>query len=618
MVGPVLKSGTIASEPSYTISDSEITWNDYTFSGQVLQKIPGSYLANMYQPGDPSELYFDGLGSDYTKYLLDGVELNEPTTSSLNLFHVPMEFVRNVEYIDAVRAPIYQFNATGALVNFQTPLYSEAEPYSKVRHLEGPYNYLITDGVFSQNIGFKSNIDVGFERQTTDERFQNSSYDGVNIRAKYRYSIDSTRQLTVTELYYRTKGGINGGALPYNVNASIFDQFAIPLRSTTADLTYLQHHLQVAYSEADPFDSTRFFTASAFFDYYNFEFGELANPNSDTSFYLTNISRRLGANLRGSETFWDGRLNFGVEAVREENPYNTYAVIPSTNRVSGYADEEFHLFNFLRVGVFGRGDLLIEDRQLKTDNFYPAFGASFALGNGVIGMEAGGSVSNHVPSMSEKYFTTRDFFGNPNLQAETDKTLQVKAILKLGDGFELSVEPYVKLIDDPLCFQTTYVGQPEYPQISIVNLSTRKIYGLDAAVRLTLWKFGADGNFNYVSERVNDGQVYALPKYFASGELYFHDILFTGHLNLKIGVRGEVLSTFSGDEFYPEALIYYPATLNSFGSFGSSDFFVQGKVGDAVIYFTVFNLTNEQYLLTPIFPALNNSFALGVNWEFLN
>ncbi len=618
LVKPVIESGTVTAEPSYTISDSEIAWNDYTFSGQVLQKIPGSFLANMYQPGDPSQLYLDGLGSDYTKYLLDGVELNEPTTSSMNLYHVPMEFVRKVEYIDALRAPIYQFNATGGLVNFQTPLYSEVEPYSKVRHLEGPYNYLITDGVFSQNIGFRSNIDAGFERQTTDERFQNSSYDGVNIRAKYRYSIDSTRQITATELYYRTKGGMNGGALPYNVNANIFDQYAIPLRSTTADLTYLQHHLQVAYSQVDPFDSTRYYTASVFFDYYNFKFGELANSNADTSFYLTNISRRFGADLRGSERLLDGRLNFGVEAVREENPFNTFAVIPSTNRVSGYADEEFQPFDFLRAGIFGRGDFLVRGRQSDVQNFYPAFGVSLALGNDAGSLEVGGIVSNHIPSMSEKYFVTEDFVGTPNLQAETDRTFQIKGKLMLAGGLELSVKPYVKLIDHPLFFQTEYVGQAEYPRISIVNLSTRRIYGLDASIKLTLWKFVADGNFNYVDEKVNDDQAYSLPKYFASGELYFHDILFTGHLNLKIGVRGEILSTFSGDGFYPQALIYYPATLNSFGPFGSSDFFVQAKVGDAIIYFTVFNLSNQQYLLAPIYPALNNSFALGANWEFLN
>ena len=114
------------------------------------------------------------------------------------------------------------------LIDFQSPLYSESQPYSKIRHIEGPYNYLITDGVFSQNVGFKSNIDFGFERQTTDQRFQNSLYDGVNIRAKYRYSIDSTQQIMVTELYYRTKGGANGGAFPYDISSIIFDQLRHP------------------------------------------------------------------------------------------------------------------------------------------------------------------------------------------------------------------------------------------------------------------------------------------------------------------------------------------------------------------------------------------------------
>ncbi|HUI30695.1 MAG TPA: putative porin [Candidatus Acidoferrales bacterium] len=611
LVSPVFDAGMITDEPSFSITDSEITWNDYTFSGEVLNKIPGTYLANMYGAGDPSQLYFDGMGSQYSRYLLDGVELNEPTTASMNLYHVPMEFVDNVEYLDALRAPIYQFNANGSLVNFQTQSYSEAKPYSKVRHLEAPYNYLITDGVFSQNIGFNSNIDAGFERQTTDGRFQNTVYDGVNIRVKYRYSIDSTHQLAATELYYRTKGGANGGSLPYSVDASIFDQNFNSVRSSTADLTYLQHHLQVAYSESDPKDSTQFYTLSAYYDYYNFEFGELANERIDSSFYLTNISRRAGANLRGSRSFLGGHFNFGLEAVREENPYNSRASIPSANRVSAYGDEEIYLFDFVKVGVFGRGDIVV-------DKFYPDFGASFGLGNDIFNIEAGGNVSDHVPSMSDKYFVTRYFVGNSDLNAETDKTFQLKAGVKLGESFDLAVKPYMKLIDDPIYFQTKYVGQSEYPQISVLNLNNRKIYGLDASVKVGLWKFTADGMLNYVDEKINSNEVYILPKIFASGELYFHDVFFTGHLDLKVGVRGQFETTFNGEEFYPEAMIFYPGTLNSFGPSGSSDFFVQGRVRDAVIYFTIFNITGQLYVLAPVYAALNTSFALGVNWEFLN
>ncbi len=606
LVGPVAASGRIASTVSFTIPDSVIRWSDYTYSGELLQKIPGAFLANMYQPGAPSELYFDGLGNGYTKYLLDGVELNEPTTSMLNLYHVPMEFVKNVEYIDAVRAPIYQFDATGSLINFQTQLYSEAVPYSKVRHLEEPYNYLITDGVFSQNIGYNSNIDIGFEHQTTDGRFLNSVYDGVNIRGKYRYSIDSTRQITATEIYYRTKGGMTGGAMPYGITADIFDPSTINLRSVNGNLTYLQHHLQVAYSQTDSNDPGSFLTASAFFDYYSFQFGDVSIP-----YYLTNLSRRFGANLRGSVGFVETKLNYGAEAVRDENYYNSYANIPSRNRFSAYADDEFSLLNFVRAGVFGRGDLV-------GSKFYPALGASAGLGNEIFSIDAGGSISRHSPSPSQMYFVTQNFTGNPNLIAETDKVVRVKVAADFGNRFTFFVKPYMRMIDNPIYYKTVYSGEPAYPSISVINLDTRNIYGVDASIQLTLWKFAADGNLNYIYEKANGSQVFTLPKYTASGELYYHDILFTGHLNLKVGLRGRFVTTFRGNDFYPQALIYYPTDLNEFGPYGSTDFFVRGMVGDAVVYFTIFNITGQNYLLAPVYPALDNSFALGINWEFLN
>ncbi len=607
LVNPVWTSGTITSNVSYAIPDSVIRWSDYTYAGDLLQKIPGTFLANMYQPGAPSALYFDGLGSDYTKYLLDGVEMNEPTTSMLNLYHIPMEFAKDVEYIDAVRAPIYQFNANGAVVNVQSQLYSESVPFSKVRHLEEPYNYLITDGVFSQNIGYNSNIDVGFEHQTTDGRFVNSVYDGVNIRGKFRYSIDSTKQLTATEVYYRTKGGVTGGDLPYNITANIFDPAYYTLvRSQDANLTYLQHHLQVAYSQWDPRDSTGLLTATAFFDYYSFQFGDVSLP-----YYLSNLSRRFGANLRGSETIVGTKLNFGAEAVRDETYYNSFANIPSRNRISVYGDDEFSLFNFVKAGVFGRGDL-------AGSEFYPAMGASFGLGNESFELEAGGSISRHTPSMSQMYSKTQDFKGNPNLTAETDKVLQVKATANFGENVALFVKPYIRTIDNPIYFSANYTGEPIYPTISVANLSKRDIYGVDATMRITLWKFTAAGTFNYIYEKTDGSQVYSLPKYFASGELYYHNILFTGHLNIELGLKGKVLSTFTGNDFYPQALIYVPADVNEFGPFGSTDFFVRGRVGDAVIYFTIFNITGENYVMAPVYPALDNSFCLGINWEFLN
>jgi outer membrane cobalamin receptor len=607
LVRPVQATGTISSNESYVIPDSVIRWSDYTYAGELLQKIPGAYLANMYQPGAPSDLSFDGLGSGYTKYLLDGVEMNEPTTSTLNLYQVPVEFASNVEYIDAVRAPIYQFNATGAVVNFQSQLYSESVPFSKVRHLEEPYNYLITDGVFSQNIGFNSNLDLGFEHQTGDGRFVNSVYDGVNIRGKYRYSIDSTRQITATEVYYRTKGGMTGGDLPYSITSAIFNPAYYTLaRSQSANLTYLQHHIQVAYAQGDPHDSANVVTATAFFDYYSFQFGDVSLP-----YYLTNLSRRFGINLRGTESFVGTKLNFGAEALRDEAYYNSYADIPSRSRVSAYADEEFSLLNFVRAGVFGRGDLV-------GSKFYPALGASFGLGNETFSLEAGGSISSHTPSMSQMYFVTQDFRGNPYLVAETDKILQLKMAANFGSWFSLFVKPYARMIDKPIYYSADYSGQPIYPAISVANLGTRDIYGVDATMRIALWKFTVEGNFNYVSEKTDGNQVYTLPKYFASGELYYHDILFTGHLNLKFGLRGKVLSVFEGNDFYPQALIYVPTDINEFGPFGSTDFFVRGRVGDAVIYFTIFNITGENYVMAPVYPALDNSFCIGINWEFLN
>jgi len=222
--------------------------------------------------------------------------------------------------------------------------------------------------------------------------------------------------------------------------------------------------------------------------------------------------------------------------------------------------------------------------------------------------------------MSERYFVTQNFVGNPGLKTETDKTLKVTAMIRLADAFSLSVEPYARFVEDPIRFQadpSSYNSSPAYPEITVSNLGNRKIYGVDASIKIAYWMLTADGMLNFTDDRMDGSQQHILPGIFGSGELYLHDVLFTGHLNLKIGIRGQFESKFNGEEFYPEALIYYPGTLNTFGPSGSSDIFVQAKIGDAVLYITIFNITGQTYVLSPVYAAMNTNLVLGVNWEFL-
>gem|GEM_PF-4107080 len=609
LLKPVYTSGLVGLSSSAVISDSEIEWGNYTYSGEVFDKLPGTFLADMSQPGNPVDLFFDGLGLEYISFLIDGINYKDGTTGVVNLYQIPMGFTQRVQYISAPRAPIYEFNATGGLLNLQTSLYNESVPYSKVRHLEEPYNYLITDGVFSQNIGIRSNIDVGFERQTTDGRFRNSVYDGANIRVKYRYSIDSTRQISFSEIYYRTKGGMTGGAMPYALSQDIFDQYLINLRSTTANLTYLRHHVTAAYSQVDPIDSAIFVNLSVYYGYDNFIFGDVSSPDGGP-YYLHNEDSQFGLVFRSGTRMSGSMLNYGADLIHLENKYNSQVVVPSSGRFSIYFDDEYH-FKCLLFGLFGRADIV-------SSTLHPSFGARLGIGDSQFKAELGGSYSQHLPTLAQKFFVSQDFTGNPLLQVERHYLIQADISYRASDVISLYARPYYRWINQPIYYKATYAGQPAYPRLSPVNLDRRILYGLDISTDLRIWKIEADGIFNYFEEKVGREKVAFLPKVFVTGEIYYHDSLFSGHLDLKVGIRGMAMSTFNGYELYPETIAYYQSNVNLFGPFGSSDFFVSGKIGSAIFHFVWYNLTNQQYILAPVYPMLDRSIAIGVNWEFLN
>ncbi|MGC8594248.1 MAG: putative porin [Candidatus Kryptoniota bacterium] len=609
LLKPVCTSGLLSVSSSAAISDSEIEWSNYTYSGEIFEKLPGTFLADMSQPGNPSDLFFDGLGVEYTSFLIDGVSYRDGTTGVVNLYQIPMEFTKAVQYIDALRSPIYEFNGTGGLINLQTSLYNQSVPYSKVRHLEEPYNYLITDGVFSQNIGISSNVEVGFERQTTNGRFNNSVYDGANVRVKYRYSIDSTRQISLSEIYYRTKGGMTGGAMPYALGQDTFDQYLINLRSKTANLTYLRHHVVAAYSQVDPLDSAQFINLSFFYGYDNFIFGDVSSPDGGP-YYLHNTDNKLGMVLRGSAVMFGNTLNYGADLTHLENNYNSQAVVPSLNKFSMYFDDKYR-FRALVLGLFGRADVV-------SSKLYPAFGASFGIEESHFRAELGGNYSQHLPTLAQKFFVSQDFSGNPLLQQERHHLIQLEVSYRIPDVISLSARSFYRLIDQPIYYRTAYAGQPAYPKLSVVNLDRRVLYGFDISAGLRIWKIEADGMLNYIEEKIDQEKTSSLPRFFISGEIFYHDTLFSGHLDLKTGIRGKAMSTFSGYELYPETIVYYQSNVNLFGPFGSSDFFVTGKIGSAIVYFVWYNFTNQQYILAPVYPMLDRSIAIGVNWEFLN
>lgn len=604
LLKPVFTSGLISFSSSAAISDSEIEWSNYTYSGELFAKFPGAFLADMSQPGNPVDIFFDGLGLEYASFLIDGINYEDGALGVANLYQIPVEFSQNIQYINALRSPIYEFNANGGLVNLQTSLHNEVVPYSKVRHLEEPYNYLITDGVFSQNIGIKSNIEVGFERQTTDGRFKNSIYDGANIRLKYRYSIDSTSQISLSEIYYRTKGGMTGGAMPYAISQDTFDQYLINLRSMTANLTYLRHRVAAMYSHVDPFDSTQYVNLSIYYGYSGFDFGDVSSPDGGP-YYIHNASSQFGLNFRGSMTAVENILNYGGDLIHLENKYNSQATVPSLNRFSIYFDDIYH-FKTLSLGLFGRADVV-------SSKLYPAFGTSVAIRGSHFAFELGGSYSQHLPTLAQKFFVSQDFAGNPSLEVERHRLIQADLSYKVSDFISLYVKPYYRWIIHPIYYKASYIGQPAYPKLSIVNMDHRIIYGVDFSARLKIWKIEAEGMLNYLKEEIR-----SLPEVFLSGEIFYHDDLFSNHLELKTGLRGRAMSTFHGYELYPETIAYYYSNVNLFGPFGSSDFFVTGKIGSAIVYFVWYNLTNQQYILAPVYPMLDRSIAIGVNWEFLN
>ncbi|MFO7526389.1 MAG: putative porin, partial [Ignavibacteriaceae bacterium] len=102
-----------------------------------------------------------------------------------------------------------------------------------------------------------------------------------------------------------------------------------------------------------------------------------------------------------------------------------------------------------------------------------------------------------------------------------------------------------------------------------------------------------------------------VPEYSFNVGLYFRGNLFEDNLNLKSGLK----FSYIGEHISP---------TNWIGRFKVDqayrlDFILSGEIRKAaIVYFTIENLLDRKYYITPYYPMPGISLRFGLAWEFLN
>ncbi len=220
----------------------EFIHSDAKYTGDLLWKVPGVFLRELGQPGEPAQLNVFGVDNRGISMQLDGRPLNDPVFGDYDLYDIPIEYINEIEIFQGSGSLYEGADSPGGTINFVSHQYNNLRPLTKLRFLQGPYNQILSDGIFAQNITRAVNAMFGFQRQVTDGRFTNSAYDSWNFRLRLRYNLSESINVWGSDFYTKSTLGLNGGIDPTQ-SPSLYDEVTAVVRDENTYQIRSRHDL---------------------------------------------------------------------------------------------------------------------------------------------------------------------------------------------------------------------------------------------------------------------------------------------------------------------------------------------------------------------------------------
>ena len=589
------------------LHSNQFRHTDAIYLGDLLWKIPGVFISELGGPGQGDQLSFAGVGASGISLLLDGRPLNDPVLGGYNLYDLPLEYVSTLERVDGPRALLFGSPSPGGILNVVSQQYSNIHPMTKLRFFQGPFEHILTDGVFAQNVSRGLNAMVGIQRHVTDGRFTNSAYDSWNIRARFRY--DPSEQLSIwfSEVYTKSTIGLNSGVDPIT-SPSLYNDVTVIVRDQQSYQITGRHDLTLGAVGNLLNDSTSRTNALLYYSALEREYsiggGAAAPPvfsdMQESSFWGIHLSQ----NLRWSFA----TLLVGAELEHRAVEQSHFLPSRTEQYTSIMGGASFDPAAWLRAEFSVRHERLRGVNALSWGSRLEsevAPGATFHVGHGI---------SYRFPTIQELFWSDSILTRANTLVEERHSLTEIGVDVK-SETVELSVLGFRRTIANALTF--SQIGPLDGARsVKIFNIPSVEIAGATAGLGLEFWYFQIEGNLTYAAYKAQGQSDRFSPRLTSVGELSYRDQLFGGNLDLKIAIRWKTVSEHAGLQFVPRMLITAQQSKIEIPAFTTLDLYVAAKIGNAYLALTWENPLNTNMMTLPYYPLMNRNIKLGVNWEF--
>lgn len=583
-------------------------WSDIRSLDDSFKYEPGVFLRDLGGPGLTNQIMVDGVDGRGLAFMLDGRPLRNPVTGTVNPYEIPIEAV---DHLDVRRLASFSASTggTSGLINIRTRQFSTNRPITKIRFIQGPYEHLLTDAFYTQNIFRDFNLQFGVQRQVRDDRFVNSAYDSWIIRSAMRYNVSEKWNISFSDLYRRWTVGMNNGIDVDSTRARGLNPFsdaeAIVLAANASERRTQRDVTLSAVGLLLPDTAL----ATQVHGYFTTAEREYTDPAGATSSRFDRYAYEVQGIIL-HQIVKTGQLNGFAGLQLEHRIAGLGPAGVHTNTMSAwYADATYEIAGFLRPGAAVRA----EKNDASTHLSWGVRTSVIATPRIVLNAEYS-RIGRH-PTLQEQNWNLYRFYGTPNLLEQHERMFL--AVEFYGGPASIQVYTSDRRIENALIFRALSPSE-RFPAVVLdvlPNLRTRQIAG---RLSLRLWHFEAKGGLTWTETTAGGSGISLHPKFILTGEIAYRDTLFDGALDARFGLQSRFASRHTGVRYVPSHDLYTENSGRVLNTFSTLDLFGVFRIGDAFVTLAWENPLDREYMTVYPYPAMGRNIRVGVNWVFLD
>ena len=476
----------IAQTPSKVdiITAKQLKKEGIVYVKDALKDIAGISVSSQGAFGGTTSVYIRGLPNYYTKVLIDGVDVSDPTQAQphYDLSNLMVNDIKRIEIVQGAQSGLYGANAVGGVVNiitkkgFGKPYFKYSQQVGSFATYEetaqsggslGKFNYYIEGSRFDTN-GIskmdKFNKDGSYSRGG-----ENDSYHKTAFSTRLEYNFDNSLKVGTVFKWYKTRNYLDNG----------WTSDYLPNDSAPANNT----------PEALSLRSINDFLLSKL--YVNKKFKNLS-LKLDT-FFTQNL--RYYKSAPSSWNDYKGR-KWGVDAIATYKLKSTIFTVGFSQKMDKYEDTTpFKKLRYNYAGFFEIeqkvGNLSLQgvarEDEYKTfgKHFTYKLGANYLIDATNTILKANYSTGFRAPSIWELYAAPNPSWwflgGNANLEPEKAKTWDFGFVQHiLQNRLSFNVLYFKSLIKDRIEYFTNSSWQSTYENVHGKTVSNGVELGVKA------------------------------------------------------------------------------------------------------------------------------------------